>query len=114
MTDYDRWLEDPYQSDDDPASGDVQIIEFGLEIEVTVEDDELHSFKVLGIVDRDEALECAEDAAASLGRSFEPARATDAELMQLISDAYLPRLIHMPTVLEQLRAANGDESGEAW
>jgi len=114
VTDYDRWLEDPYQSDDDPASGDVQVIEFGLEIEVTVEDDELHSFKILGIEDRDEALECAEDAAASLGRSFEPARATDAELMQLISDAYLPRLIHMPTVLEQLRAANGDESGEAW
>jgi hypothetical protein len=114
VTDYDRWLEEPYQSDEEPSSGDVQVIQFGLEIEVTVEDDELHSFAILGIEDRDEALECAEDAAASLGRTFDPARATDAEIMQLISDAFLPGRIHMPTVLEQLRAMDDDQSREAW
>jgi hypothetical protein len=34
--------------------------------------------------------------------------------MQLISDAFLPGRIHMPTVLEQLRAMDDDQSREAW
>jgi hypothetical protein len=83
-------------------SGDVLVIKFGLEITVTVKEDELHSFKVLGIADRNEALGCADDAAAHFGLWSAPPRATDAEIIQLISDAFLPRLIHMPTVLKEL------------
>jgi hypothetical protein len=90
MTDHQSWLEEPYEHAGEEVSGETNIGHLGLSIDVIIENNEVASYKIVGIDDDLEARACADHAAEMLGVA--PAT-TEAEIMDLIARAHLPHTI---------------------
>lgn len=105
MSSHQSWLEEPYERAGEEVSGETNIGHCGLSIDVIIDNNEVASYKIVGIDDDLEARMCADHAAEMLGVA--PAK-TEAEIMDLIARAHLPHTIDAQECIDAIADADGE------
>ena len=107
--DHQAWLEQPYEDAGREVDGEANVVQFGLCIDIVVEASAIASYSVVGIENREEAVEQAELAADRLKRDFDASSATDAQVIEMICDAFVPCDMDLEDILEQIEEQQDDE-----
>ena len=108
MNDYQAWLEQPYERAGDEIDGECNVNLLGLNLDIMVEANKIGGYNIVGIEDREEAIECAERASQKLGRPFDALSFSDGQIIDLIHDAFIPGDLDMDAILEAVEENNRD------